>query len=267
MGYVLSKIAWILLQPSSVLILAAGAGLWLAFGERWRRLGLRLGVAAVVALLVIGLLPVGTLTLLPLENRFPAPAIAAGSNAYAGIIVLGGGEDGRITHVRGQLHLNEAAERITEGARLALKLPNARIAFTGGAAFSVLGEVSAGQAIRKFWEDVGIASGRIVLEDRSRTTYENARLLRDILKPKAGERWLLVTSAAHMPRSMGVFRQAGYDVVAYPVDYRTQGGLDAGDVSINLANGLKRLDDAVKEWVGLVGYRVLHRTNALFPRP
>ena len=68
---------------------------------------------------------------------------------------------------------------------------------------------------------------RFIFEDASRTTWENAVNSRDLLKPKPGERFLLVTSSFHMPRSMGAFRMAGFEVEAYPVDWRTRGWSDA----------------------------------------
>ncbi len=83
--------------------------------------------------------------------------------------------------------------------------------------------------------------------------------------PKPGERWLLVTSAYHMPRAVGAFRKVGFEVEAYPVDYRTHGNLwipfdDA-------ASGLRRTDTATREWVGLLVYWLTGKSSALFPRP
>ena len=58
-----------------------------------------------------------------------------------------------------------------------------------------------------------------MLEDQSRNTRENAIFTRRLVDPKPGERWLLVTSAWHMPRAIGVFRKAGFEIEAFPVDY------------------------------------------------
>jgi uncharacterized SAM-binding protein YcdF (DUF218 family) len=111
----------------------------------------------------------------------------------------------------------------------------------------------------------GIARERIVLEELSRTTWENADKLRAILKPRPGQRFLLVTSAFHMPRAMGTFRAAGYDVTAWPVDYRTAGLLDALSPRTSICGGLEMLDVAFKEWVGLVAYRLSGRSTAFWP--
>ncbi len=267
MFYVASKILWVFLQPSASLMAVLLAGLWLARTQRWRRTGSRLAWLSAAGLLIGGVLPIGTLLLLPLEQRFPPLVVPPGSTTYAGIIVLGGGEDGRISAARGQLHTNEAGERIAQAANLALALPTARLAFAGGAAFPVLGEVNATASVTQWWSSLGIAPARIVTEGDSRTTYENALNLRAIVKPTPSDRWLLVTSAAHMPRAMGVFRHAGFAVTAYPVDFRTTGRDEMADLSTSIPGGLKRLDDATKEWIGLVAYRIMGRTAEIFPAP
>ncbi|MEZ5853410.1 MAG: YdcF family protein [Hyphomicrobiaceae bacterium] len=267
MLYVISKVLWIILQPSAFLMIVLVTGLSLTRTRRGERTGKRLAWFAAASLLLCGVLPVSTLLLLPLENRFPTASVPQGSADYAGIIVLGGAEDGRISAARGQLHTNEAGERISQAATLALRLPTTRIAFTGGAAFSALGEISAAEPIAAWWISLGISPARIITENRSRTTYENALYLRQLLKPKPGERWLLVTSAAHMPRAMGVFRHTGFTVTAYPVDFRTSGLDELADPSTSIPAGLKRLDDAAKEWIGLLAYWLMGRTSALFPGP
>ena len=87
------------------------------------------------------------------------------------------------------------------------------------------------------------------------------------MQPKPGERWLLVTSAHHMPRAVGCFRRIGFDVVPYPVDWRSRGAVDLVVPFATVASGLARTDVAVKEWVGLVVYRLTGKTSELFPGP
>lgn len=266
MLYVLSKVLWFFAQPSSIIALLL---LWamIAAVRRPPGKGLGLVVVALAALVAGGLSPLSTWAILPLEMRFPSPSIAPGSTAYAGIIVLGGVEDGRLSLARREVSLNEAAERVTEAAVLARKLPSAKLLFSGGVG-TLVGEAPGGaESVAAFWRAIGIAPERILVEDRSRNTYENALYSLVVLKPKPGDRWLLVTSAAHMPRAMGVYRQAGFDVVAYPVDFQTAGYEDASLPFLSIPRGLRRLDDVAKEWVGLVAYYLLGRTSALFPGP
>jgi uncharacterized SAM-binding protein YcdF (DUF218 family) len=95
---------------------------------------------------------------------------------------------------------------------------------------------------------------------------ENAEFSRALAAPKPGERWLLVTSAFHMPRAMGLFRAAQFPVEAYPVDWRTAAG-DRLFPFDTVSAGLRRTDTAVREWVGLIGYRLTGRSRTLFPGP
>jgi len=105
------------------------------------------------------------------------------------------------------------------------------------------------------------------LEGRSRNTQENARFTLEMVKPKAGERWLLVTSALHMPRSVGCFRNVGFEVDAYPVGWRTSGRADLLLLNGRISDGLIHTDAAVREWVGLLVYWLTGRTSELFPAP
>ena len=267
MFFTLSKTFWFFAQPSSLITLLLLAGLGLAGSRRFARAGLRMAWTGLGLLLVAGLGPLGNLVILPLEDRFPARHGKVPDGPVAGIIVLGGYEDGRITRARGTLTLNEAAERITETAWLAHRLPGVRVVISGGAAAILREDAPATVEVGQYLEAIGVAKARILLEDRSTTTLENARFTHELVKPKPGERWLLVTSAAHMPRSVGTFRRHGFEVLAWPVDFRTKDAGDALRPFQAVPRGLRRLDDAAQEWVGLVAYRLLGRSDALFPAP
>jgi uncharacterized SAM-binding protein YcdF (DUF218 family) len=158
-----------------------------------------------------------------------------------------------------------AAERLTEAARLARAFPKAKVVFSGGSGTLLRsGEVAAGP-VAAYLKAMGIEADRIVLEAASRNTHENARFTKDLLKPQPGERWVLVTSAYHMPRSIGVFRKEGFTVVPFAVDYRTRGPEDWARLFDSVPSGFMRADLAAKEWVGLVSYWLLGRTSELFP--
>lgn len=264
--HIASRVLFFIVQPSHLAMLLVGAGLaLLLLRPAAARLGKGLAAAGFALLLVLGFSPIGHALLLPLEERFPPSPLPPGP--FAGIILLGGFEDPSVSRARGALMLNESAERLTETVLLARQLPQARVVFTGGAADLLLPGRSAAPAVATFLEAAGIAPDRIVLEGKSRNTYENATLVRDLIEPRPGERWLLVTSAWHMPRAIGAFRQAGLNVVAWPADYRTRGAEDLSWPFDTMTEGLRRTDMAVREWVGLIAYRLLGRSDALFPAP
>ena len=188
--------------------------------------------------------------------------------APTGIVVLGGALDADLGLARGQPTLTEAAARLTSGVALALRYPQARLVFTGGSA-NLDASTAADEAgsVRDLWLSLGVPLERTTFEAKSRNTYENATMTRAIVHPKPGERWLLVSSAAHMPRSMGIFRHVGWDLTAYPVDYRTFGDARDDKPTTLALDSLRRLDTALHEWVGLVAYRITGKTDTLFPAP
>jgi uncharacterized SAM-binding protein YcdF (DUF218 family) len=262
--FVLSKVLGFFALPSNFLITIGLVGLVLLC-TRFTRLASWLVVTSIALLAIAGLSPLGNVLLLPLEQRFPPWDPSHG--APDGIVVLGGALSPEISAARGAVALNESAERITVAVELARRYPNARIIFSGGNA-ALLGEggLEAAFAVQEF-EALGIPHERIIAEEQSRNTVENAVFSRLLAQPKPGERWLLLTSAYHMPRAMGVFRAAGFPVEAYPVDWRTRGPIDAVEPFASLGDGLRRTDTAMREWVGLLAYRLTGKTAELFPSP
>lgn len=264
MFFVLSKILGFFALPSNIVatLLAVGAVLLLT---RFRRAGTRILALAAVTLLLLGYSPLANLLLLPLSERFPA--WKADGRAPDGIIVLGGAIDSEATAARGSLEIDSSAERIVAILRLARQYPAARIVFSGGSGSFVQDSVSEAPIIGRLLAEFGVARERVVLEGESRTTSENAVFTRRLVQPKPGERWLLVTSSFHMPRSIGAFRHAGFDVEAYPVDWRTRGWIDSATPFNKLSAGLARTDVAVHEWTGLLVYWMTGRSSELFPAP
>jgi uncharacterized SAM-binding protein YcdF (DUF218 family) len=255
MFFTVSKLFWLVAAPTNLLILLACMAS-LALFTRFRVAARRVLVAVALLLFACGIGPLGSLLILPLENRFPRASVEPAE--ITGIIVLGGATDERITLARDQVTLTEWGARLSEAVNAAKRFPDARFLFTGGSGV-LAGHpgMSEAQVAKRFFIEMGVPAARIELEDRSRNTWQNAVFTRDILHPAAGQRWLLVTSAAHMPRSMGIFRKLGFDVRAWPSGYRTTGQLaDAlanwGEASL----GLRLTDSAIREWIGLVAYRL-----------
>ena len=263
MFFILTKILGYLTVPSNLFALIGLVGIALLF-TRFVRAGQRLLVASVILIVAISVLPVSTALILPLEERFPPWDPAQG--APTGIIVLGGAINPDRSAARGQISLDEAAERVTVPVELVRQYPSARIVFTGGNASLFSGPSEANFAVL-FFERLGVPRDRITLETESRNTAENAVFTKRLIAPKPDERWLLVTSALQMPRAIGAFRQAGFPVEAYPVNYQTDGWDDLWSFPGSLMGGIKRLDTAVHEWLGLLAYWITGRIPVLFPGP
>ena len=266
MFFVVSKIFWTIASPINLLLFGALIGVVLCYGRR-ARFGRGLALAAILILLAAAILPLGRALIAPLEDRFPMPP--SDLAAPAGIIVLGGAIDDVTSAARGQTIFDEGGERITEAVILAKRFPEARIVYTGGTASFVPGAKST-EALRarELMVQMGVPRGRITIEDKSRNTEENAWLTAAIVHPQPSQRWIVVTSAFHMPRAMGVFEKAGFHPIAYPVSFYTLGRWP-GDLRLNYWPGrnLRIFELALHEWIGLAAYRASGRIDHLFPGP
>lgn len=264
MFHVLAKLFWPLLQPSALIVIVLLLGVALLYGRRLEPARWLLTVG-LFALLVCGYTPLSDLLVRPLENRFPRADLERGAEGLAGLIVLGGGEDGRASPPREIAGLNEAAERYTEAVALWRRYPHLRVVLSGGSSTLAGRDGTEAERAVHLLTALGVPQDRIIAEGRSRSTHENATFTADLLKPKPGERWLLVTSGWHMPRAIGCFRRAGFDAIeAWPVDYRTAPG---GNWNASIAEGLRRMDFVVREYAGLGIYYLSGRIPALFPAP
>lgn len=262
MVFVLSKLFWYLAAPGNLCVLLIVAGVLLLATTRRRR-GFRLVLAGALGLTVIAATPISVWTMAPLENRFPQPVLP---DRVDGIIVLGGSVSLEISEARGRPSVRDAAERLLAAGELARRYPEARLIVSGGESSIIPIGGSEAAVMRDVIVGQGIPASRIQLESSSRNTYENAVATKDLAQPKPGETWILLTSAWHMPRSVGCFRRAGWTVLPYPVDYQTTGE-PAMLGTFQLRQELVRLDTAAREWIGLAVYAALGRTDRLFPGP
>jgi uncharacterized SAM-binding protein YcdF (DUF218 family) len=237
----------------------------LLLATRFASLGRRLMIFSLLLLAVCGFSPLGNWLLYPLESRFPPWDATRG--APDGIIILGGSIDADLSAAHGGAVVDSAADRILAAAALARRYPNARILFTGGSAKLISNDAREADYAGALFESLGIPKARVMAERRSRNTQENAEFSKAMVQPKSGERWLLVTSAFHMPRSVGLFRKAGFNVEPYPVDWRLGEGGDLLAFSSVAGKGLDRTDVALREWIGLIAYRASGKIDELLPGP
>lgn len=261
MFFILSKVFGFFVQPLNFSIVLLAVAL-MAMALRWRKLAVAATATTFAILALATWTSLGALMLSPLENRYPKPAFPA---EVAGIVVLGGGFEGGINVVRGGYELNASGDRFVEAAILARRYPQARVVVTGGTGALMFGGEGDGDTAPRLLEALGVAPERMVLERRSRNTHENAVFTRDMVTPRPGETWLLVTSAFHMPRSVGLFRKVGFEVVPWPVDYQTAGTERFGPARDNPMDSLRNLSIAIREWVGLAAYRATGRIDSVLP--
>jgi uncharacterized SAM-binding protein YcdF (DUF218 family) len=262
--FVLSKTLGIALLPSNFLI---GIGVFgaILLATRFASLGRKLLIASIALLAVCGFSPLGNWLLYPLEQRFPPWDAARGPPD--GIVVLGGSIDPDLSAAHGVAVVRSSADRVIATAALARRYPNARVIFSGGSGNLISDDAREADYAGAAFESLGVSRTRLTTERRARNTQENAEFSRALAAPKTGERWLLVTSAFHMPRSAGLFRKAGFAVEPYPVSWLVGGRADLFKFSVLSLEGLGRVDVGVREWMGLAAYRISDKTSEFFPGP
>ena len=243
MFFVLSKIIWALISPLTLITLICAAGLIL----RKRRIV----TAGVCLFLFFGVLPIGPNLIVYLESRYAVPEPMPKS--LAGIIVLGGAVDAERSGQTGQLSTSDYGERLTEMMRLSRIYPKTDIIYSGGEGSLLQTSPKESTEVQKYLKNMGIPDKRFMFEDRSRNTYENMLFSTELAHPQAGDKWLLITSAFHLPRSVAVFEKGGWDVVPYPAGY-----LENGQYflirDLDVLGNFYKLQVAMKEIVGIIAY-------------
>jgi uncharacterized SAM-binding protein YcdF (DUF218 family) len=261
--FISGKLVWAVLQPGNLLLLCFLAGVLLLLPSRGRRGRVPIALAA-LGFVLLTVVPIGPTALLALEQRFPRPR--ALPEKIDGILVLGGAVDPGISRYYGEAAFNSSMGRVLAGIALARRHPEAKLALIGGeGGFFPVGFAES-RATSGFVVEEGIAPIRLVTEERSRSTHENAVFAKELIMPKPTDTWVLVTSAFHMPRAVASFDAVDWRVIPYPVDYKIDPST-AREASFNLLDGLGTSTLAGKEWAGLLGYRVMGWTRELMPAP
>lgn len=255
--FIFSKLVGLSLQVETWIAVALAFAAVASLLSR-KRLSASLSVATFLAVTLISTFPIGEALLAPLEAEYATRNIP---EQVDGIVVLGGAESPRKTLRWNQPQLNDASERLIAAASLAITHPEARIVYAGGSG-RLLDNVAGRAPLPPIAIDVlsslGIDPERIIWEDQSRNTAENAQLSFGLVQPVPDETWVLVTSAFHMGRAIASFEAAGWhNVVPYPVDHRT--GSFTGGIGWDFSSNLEDLNTAIKEWVGRLAYRLTGR--------
>jgi len=259
--FYLSKIIWALISPGSFLFILLISGIALLFMNKQRLAKTVLGTAGVL-LTLVAFLPIGAWLVTPLENRFPAnPELPS---RIHGIILLGGAIDPLKSYIWDQPEFGGAADRYHAFITLAREHSRARLVFTGGAGTLLDQEFKEADIASYFLEDMGISKRRLETERDARNTFENAVNSKVLMEPEPGENWILITSAAHMPRAVGIFCTQDWPVIPWPVDHESAPGYQTR-IKFDLAGNLSSLNTHTREWIGLIAYFVTGKTPALLP--
>jgi len=249
--FVASKLLSFAIEPLFWVLVFLLTGLLLL--HRRPQLGRRLSWLALIVLVLASWTSGPEALMRELESRY-APASTVDPTQFIGIVVLGGGlSHSEIWTAHNRIALNEQAERMTEAVALMRQYPHLRLLFTGGSGSVLAGDLSEAQRARMFFDAMGVDASRVAYESRSRNTYENALFGAAVDGVDSKKPWLLLTSAFHMPRAMGVFARTGWNATPWPVDYRTTAHDSWFDFSLHAGPRLWEL--ALHEWLGFHAYR------------
>jgi uncharacterized SAM-binding protein YcdF (DUF218 family) len=246
----LSSLVWSCARPSSLLLGLFAVGLVLSLAGRQRSARLVMGGTAAI-LLAIAVLPSGDWAMATLEDRYSRQR--EWPDHIDGIIGLGGAVIPSLTSIWHTPALTDGAERMTAFVAAARHYPEARLVFTGGTGSTDPAGLREADVAAMLFEQLGLPRERILFERYALNTRDNATLTWQMIQPKPGERWLLVTSAFHMPRAEGAFTRAGWQVIPWPTGFKS--GRSSGTPGIDLPLDLTLLDYAFHEWAGMLVYR------------
>lgn len=248
MFVLMGKIFLPLIQPLGFTFILWVAAV-LCYWRGRRRVGKVLVVAGMVTIMGFSNPLVGDWLYGGLEDDF-AVLTPEELPAADAIVVLGG-----MTHPpippRREVEVSDGFDRLLHGMRLLRAGKAPFLVLSGGSIASLTGsDLSEATSMQRLALEYGVDPGVILLEERSRNTYENGLYTREILQERGFERVLLVTSAAHMRRSVGVFRALGIEVIPAPTDVRiVPKPFNPGRLLPSLL-GLDSSSRAVKEYVG-----------------
>jgi len=259
--FYVSKLLWLIISPDSLLLLLIIISLSLFYMGKNKLAKKILSITSGI-LLLIAFFPIGEWLLYPLESRFQTnPTLP---EKIDGIIVLSGAEDAELSHVWGQVELGSAAERDLTFIFLARRYPQAKLIFTGGTGSLTKQQFKGADVAKKLFSQLDFKTNKILFERESRNTYENAVFSKKLVNPVKNEKWILITTSWHMPRSVGIFCKAEWPVIPYPVDHQTNKN-ELFKVNFNFSGNLSELKTAIKEWLGLFAYYLSGKTTAIFP--
>jgi uncharacterized SAM-binding protein YcdF (DUF218 family) len=269
--FILGKaVSFIFLPPGSIVLLFVLGFIFSLFrkSDRARAWSKAFVVFGALAFIVCSLGPLADLALLPLENGHSAlgPAGTLEAKDVEGctaVIVLGSGTTAFSPDEGGGSSLGpRAARRVSYAYRLARRL-GLPLVFSGGKVFESAGQEGEAQAAQRFLTESGMDGRRIMIEDKSVSTWENAVLSAATLKaaglaPKA----ILVTSAFHMPRAVMSFRKNGIEVVPAPTDYLADRSPKDWTSWIPSAEGCGKISMALHEYLGWLWYSLKPKAKA-----
>ena len=261
--FYISKLIGMFIEPANLLALMTFLAILLGLSPdiTCKRIARKVLVLVGLCVCTLAVLPVGKWALVPLENRYANVSLP---DKIDGIILLTGDENATVSEARRLPIAGYATQRYVHVARLAKRYPDAKIIVVGDTRPSYpSGTVTTKMIAQSVLKSIGVPENRVVFEEQSRNTHENAMLATRLINSGSGKSWVLVTSAFHMPRSVLSFMKSGMQVVPSPSDYYTEGEIRFS-LYTHMSQNLQYLNVAAHEYYGLLAYRLMGRIDRLW---
>lgn len=262
MLFYISKLIWYFLNPLNLIFIFCILA-FVFYLLKFKILSKIFIFFSLIFFVITAILPTGLYLLVKLESKHPV--VHSLPNQIDGILILGGPSNPILTKHYNQVTFNSHGERLTESIKLIKNYKSAKIIFSGGSGSDKPDKLTHAYVAEKFFTEMGIEKNRIIYESKSKNTYENILYSKEIAKPKKTERWLLITSAFHMPRAINIANKQSWNFLPYPVDFQTRADVIKFNLSfVNLLSYLSTFNLSSHEWVGLISYYLLGRTDRIF---
>ena len=249
MIFVLKKVISPLLNPLSVSLLIALVGLLFLWFTRRQKTG---KVLVTISTLLLGFFSYGVVSgmlVKPLEQEYPPITDFQAYEGIKWIVVLGGGSSVDPSLPPSTYLSGASLYRLLEGVYLYNRVPGSKLIVTGRSGFEgitpmaeVMGDVA------KEW---GVEPEDIVLETKAKDTKDHPIYVKEIV---GKDRFVLVTSASHMPRAVALFGKHGMDPIPAPTEYmvkKREGGVKPG-MFFPGTGSLEKTGRAIHEYLGMV---------------
>ena len=257
MSFYLSKILWLIVNPFNIFIFITLFTMFLYF-INFRRLSLIIYLINFIFIALISFFPIGSYLTYIIEKEFHTNTKIP--KRVDGILILGGATNPLLFKEFDQISLNDSAERLVESVMIIRKFEKAKVIFSGGSGIVNRSDLGHSQVAKLFYKKMGVDINKIFFEDKSRNTHENIIYSKKIAKPKKNENWLLITSAFHMKRALLIAEKNNWKLIPYAVDFKNIKEFKLTP-NLNLLSNLNSFQSGLHEWLGLVSYYLMGRTE------
>ena len=257
MFFYLSKILWFFFNPFNLMLLLIFGGLLSHLFQK-NILSKIFYSLSVIFFIISSVLPTGRFMLYSLEKNFHNQDTLP--NEVEGVLILSGAIEGVLSIEYNTIHLNGNVERLIASIELINRYPKAEIIFSGGPAYVFNKKIIQADLAKEFFSKLGIDTHKIIFESKSRNTYDNIFFSRIIADPQLGEKWIVITSAFHMKRTLNIADKLKWNLIPYAVDFK-QTKTFSWMPSINFLKNISIFQSAIHEWLGLIVYYLTGKSS------